>query len=214
MDSLIKEEMFDKVMDDNNVQLKVEVTEGKVDETKKEEIEKALKENEKVAKYLDITIAIKDKDTGEVLYTLDELSKEITFTVEIPEDLLKQEVAEGFARKYYIIRNHNGVIEYLDAVLSEDGKTLSFKTDKFSTYALAYEDIENSGEGDAIVDDGKSDEIADGSTEVSKEELPKVEETTNIPNTGDNIALYLILAVIAVAGIIIMKKFNNTKRKH
>lgn len=213
-DSLIKEEMFDKVMNNNNVQLKVEVTEGKVDETKKEEIEKALKENEKVAKYIDITIAIKDKDTGTVLHTLDELTEEITFTVEIPEDLLEQEVEEGFARKYYIIRNHNGIIEYLDAVLSEDGKTLSFKTNKFSAYALAYEDVKTTGEGDAIVEDDKSDETTDDSAEVPKEEQPKVEESKNIPNTGDNIILYLILAVIAVAGIIIMKKSNNTKSKH
>jgi len=28
----------------------------------------------------------------------------------------------------------------LNATLSEDGKSLVFKTDKFSTYALAYED--------------------------------------------------------------------------
>ena len=57
----------------------------------------------------------------------------MTFKVAIPTDLIKE------GREYFIIRIHNGLAEKLDTTLNEDG-TLSFSTDKFSTYALAYAD--------------------------------------------------------------------------
>ena len=77
---------------------------------------------------------------------LEESTKEIKLTVAIPEDL--PEIAKGFTRKYYIVRMHNGVVEYLETTLAEDGKSLSFETDKFSTYALAYEDVAVAAEKD------------------------------------------------------------------
>ena len=59
------------------------------------------------------------------------------FTVAIPEDLMKE------GRTFYVIRVHDGKAEKLETVENEDG-TLTFKTDKFSTYALAYEDAQES----------------------------------------------------------------------
>ena len=51
-------------------------------------------------------------------------------------------------RKYYILRLHNGVVEKLETKV--DGNTLSFETDKFSTYALTYTDVNNPKTGDNI----------------------------------------------------------------
>ena len=162
--------------------------------------------NVNIAKYMDITILVKNKNNGTTIDTLDELTEKIKFTVAIPEDVLKSEVAEGFARKYYIIRNHNGVIEYLDAILSEDGKNISFETDKFSAYALAYRDEEittsEGGIGESI-EEPKDDNLATEET-----------NTNNIPNTGDNIVLYVLLTIVSVAGIILAKKVNTKKSKH
>lgn len=204
----LEDEKFETIMDNNNVQIKIEVTEDKVDEIRKQEIENALKEEIKVAKYLDITIAVKEKDTGVLVDTIDELKEKISFSVTIPEDL--PEVAEGFARKYYIIRNHNGIVEYLDAILSEDGKTLSFETDKFSAYALAYSDEKittSEGVPGETVEQPKEDELV---VEDSKTE----ETNTDIPNTGDNIVLYVLLAIVAICGIFVAKKVNTKNSKH
>ena len=196
LDSLKKDEDFKDVIENNNVEVKVEVSEEKVEETEKEEIKEKLdRENVSVGKYFDITIAVKNIDTGATEGTIDELTEAIKFTIEVPEDL--PEVEEGFARKYFIIRNHEGKIEYLDVVLSEDGKSLSFETDKFSTYVLAYKD-------EAITSEGEEGE---------SEEQPKEEAKPDVPNTGDNIVLYVILAVVALSGIIVMKKANNKKSK-
>lgn len=56
-------------------------------------------------------------------------------TVDIPAELA---APYGYTREYSIIRVHNGVAETLESTVS-DGK-ISFSTDKFSTYLIAYSD--------------------------------------------------------------------------
>ena len=84
--------------------------------------------------YLDVSIVLTavTEDGTVTLGTMNVLDEEISITVAIPEELK----AEG--RTYVVIRNHNGVSEGLSTVLNADG-TLTFKTDKFSTYAIAYD---------------------------------------------------------------------------
>ena len=60
------------------------------------------------------------------------LNKPITISLEIPEDKLM----EGYT--YYVIRVHNSEAERIDGKL--EGNKLTFASDKFSTYALAYEE--------------------------------------------------------------------------
>ncbi len=66
------------------------------------------------------------------------MTEAIDLVVSLPENL--PEVKEGYNRTYYIVRQHNDDIELLDTSLTEDGKGLTFKSDKFSTYAIAYID--------------------------------------------------------------------------
>lgn len=93
-----------------------------------------------IAKYFDAVIKVVDKNTDAVIGNLTELSDKITLSVLIPEDL---KPSEGYLRKYYILREHSGVIDRIEPALSADGTTLTFQTDKFSTYAIAYEDFNN-----------------------------------------------------------------------
>ena len=63
-------------------------------------------------------------------------------TVDIPSDLLEP---YGYTRTYSIVRVHNGVAETLPSTVS-NGK-ISFSTDKFSTYLIAYSDeFDDNGE--------------------------------------------------------------------
>ena len=43
-------------------------------------------------------------------------------------------------RKFFVIRNHNGVVDVLDDI-GNDPDTVTFRTDKFSEYAIAYEAV-------------------------------------------------------------------------
>ena len=98
----------------------------------------AKEKNIKITNYFDITLNVQDSARNEVLGTLNELSKEMTFNVAIPKELTT--VPEGYNRKYYVVRYHDGKSEILET--TANGNILTFKSDKFSTYALAYEDIE------------------------------------------------------------------------
>ena len=91
----------------------------------------AMADGEKVGAYFDLSILV--KADGQQIGNLTQLSKPMTFQVVIPTELVKA------GREYFIIRIHEGVAEKLATTRNEDG-TLSFATDRFSTYALGYTD--------------------------------------------------------------------------
>lgn len=119
--------------------------------------------------FLDIQVLLKaDKD---VLGNINELQKEIEITVAIPENM---KVADA---KYVVIRNHNGEITVLPVTVNANG-TITFKTDKFSTYALAYA--------------GKTETVTRPAS----------------PATGDSsmVSGYALVCVAALAVIVLFKK--------
>ena len=86
--------------------------------------------------YFDIDINVINESTNNKVGNITELDNKITFNVALPEELTN--VAKGYTRTYYIVRYHNRTAEILDAKL--DGNVLTFASDKFSTYAIAYTD--------------------------------------------------------------------------
>lgn len=133
--------------------------------------------------YMDVLVMLKanDKEIG----TLNQLSEEITITVAIPEELK----AEG--RTYKVIRNHNGEVAILDTVVNGDG-TISFKTDRFSTYALGYANKEETN-----------------TNPVVKPTTPSTD--TKAPQTGDDssVKIYVVICLVALAAIVATKKKNR-----
>ena len=90
-----------------------------------------------VAMYLDLSVLIKADDIE--LGNITNLSTPMKFTVVVPENLL----AEG--REFYILRVHNGAVNNI--VPERNKNILTFRTDRFSTYAVVYEDkkVEDNG---------------------------------------------------------------------
>lgn len=87
---------------------------------------------------------------NEYVGSIPELTNTVKLTVMLPEEL--QEAKEGYTRLFYLVREHDGKIEPLEATLSKDGKSITVETDKFSTYAIAYKDVELPPKtGDGIV---------------------------------------------------------------
>ena len=110
---------------------------------------------------------------------LSESDSAITVTLKIPSTI--KAVQDGYKRTYYVVRvhvkegenlndtlNEDVKVDLLDATLNEDG-TVSFKTDKFSTYSLVYVDTK----------------------EETKTEVKN-------PNTSDNAGLYFVLALVGL----------------
>jgi hypothetical protein len=78
---------------------------------------------------------------------------------------------------YSVIRDHDGTVTKLDSTYNETTGILSFNTDSYSTYAIAYSD------------------------------------TPSNPNTYDNIYTYVIIAFVALAGLLVGFYFLRTKNK-
>lgn len=108
--------------------------------------------NANVVGYYDISVLIKNITKDKDIAYVTELTSPIELTVVLPEEL--QNVEEGYNRVYYMIREHNGEVELISTNMAEDGKSLTFITDKFSTYALTYVDskiVENPSTSDNVI---------------------------------------------------------------
>jgi hypothetical protein len=80
--------------------------------------------------YFNIEIILKESGMDDVLLT--ELSNPITLTIHIPE------AHQGY-KNYRIVRVHNNTAEVLETTYNEADQTLTFETDRFSTYAIIYD---------------------------------------------------------------------------
>lgn len=143
------------------------------------------KGNSVIVGYFDINVLI--KADGSSIGTIDELTKPISLSVLLPNNI--EQVKDGYQRQYYIVREHNGEVELLEASLSSDGKTLSFESDKFSTYALMYVD-----------------------TLVADETPSEPSEVPNVPQTFDHLTVYVavgVFSIIAIGGAVIYLKRKN-----
>ncbi len=96
--------------------------------------------------FLDLSLneVIYKGTTEEVWRTnLTELEEETTVTLTLSDEL------EGHG-EYKVLREHDGVVEVLDAVYDPSTGALTFDTDSFSTYAIAYNDETNPNTYDNI----------------------------------------------------------------
>ena len=172
------EKLKDLLGSEGDVTIELVAKEAKVDSDEEKLFEGALTEGN-IGGYLDIEILVTKDNQEEGKLT--ELSKTIQLSAKLPE---MPALAEGFSRKYYILREHNGVVQRLDATLSEDGKSLVFASDKFSKYAIVYVD--------------------------SKIEEQQSTENGSNPNTYDASISYMGLALLSLGVVIVsIRKLRN-----
>ncbi len=107
--------------------------------------------NKTVVAWLDISLF---KQVGEAdSEKITEPGKAVVIALTVPEEYRTPEA--GMKRIFSVIRDHNRTLETLPASFDAPTGLLTFSTDGFSTYALAYEDVatENPGaDSDSNVD--------------------------------------------------------------
>jgi uncharacterized repeat protein (TIGR02543 family) len=79
-----------------------------------------------------LSIEILMKASGQDDVRIDELTSPMTFTLVIPE------THRGY-KNYRILRVHDGTVDILEASYDAERHTLTFETDRFSTYTIAYD---------------------------------------------------------------------------
>ena len=174
-----------------------------------------------IGQYLDIslfkymTVNGKQQD-GVALHTT---KNALTISVAVPDALINTNSAVN--RTYCIVRNHKGTITVLDAAFDAAGKTLTFKTDRFSDYAIAYKDtaVPSSGSnpGSNNSSNGsetKKNEVAAPTPTPTPASTSKPSTVTAMPQTGDtsNPTLYVVLLVASLLGLAVVfvcKKRND-----
>ena len=149
----------------------------------------------------------------------------LTISVAVPDALINTNSA--VIRTYCIVRNHEGTIDVLDATFDAASKTLTFKTDRFSDYAIAYKDtaVPSSGSNPGS-NSGSNNSSNDSETKKNEVTAPtptptptpastsKPSTITAAPQTGDtsNPTLYVVLLVASLLGLAVVfvcKKRND-----
>ncbi|WP_432651299.1 leucine-rich repeat domain-containing protein [Huintestinicola sp.] len=111
---------------------------GKVPVEDKSLAEAVLAGEMQIGMYIDVSLFVKVGDNEPRAVTNTNGDLKISF--EMPEKLINTE--KNVTREYSIIRVHSGVATVLDCEFDNATNKGSFVTDKFSSYAIAYKDIE------------------------------------------------------------------------
>ena len=151
--------------------VKVEVTidinniENKVTDSDKKLIDNKLKADEKIGTILDIVL---NKNVDGNKNSVHELNSAIKLKVAIPDNIINKDAS--IKREYSVIRIHNGESENIAVDYNENDNTITFETDRFSTYAIVYKDIIKNTEDNnqsAIPDNNTSVDSKDNSVATS-----------------------------------------------
>lgn len=140
-------ELKDKVLTDNDIKA---LEDGKdvyvwietkdisdiVTSADREKVESKLGNN-KLAMYFDLTLWKQIEDAGNKI-SVTTTNGEVTVTLVVPDEFINSN--ENFQRIYSMIRVHGDEVDIIPCTFDPATKEISFKTDKFSTYALVYED--------------------------------------------------------------------------
>lgn len=145
-----------------------------------------------IGQYMDISLfkqIVSNGKPGEMM-PLKGTYENIQVRIKVPENLLNHD--SSVIRTFWVVRNHDGVVEFLPTTFDAQTNTLTFETNKFSDYAIVYKDAKKAAE-----EASKPSNTANGTT----------------PQTGDSVSLlpWFVLmlasfAVAAVSGILIRRK--------
>lgn len=136
--------------------VKVSVSKATPTAEDKKLVEAQLNSTNKIAMYLDlgVKVSIKDAD-GTVIGTdvaLSETGTPVQFTVALDDSFINTN--NTVDRTYQVVRIHEGKVDVLPATFDPETKTITFESDKFSTYALMYTDTPKASKTPVTSDDG------------------------------------------------------------
>ncbi len=127
-----------------------------------------------------------------------ETNSPVAVRLMLPDSVVDADVSK--AREYEVVRVHDGKVETLPALFDASAKTLTFETDRFSAYAIAYKDAASGVPG------GTPGGITGSTPDVAPEAVPGgASASSSLPETGDGLMTavlpLLTLAAIAAAAL-------------
>lgn len=205
-DKVLTKEEKERIANGESVKVYLEVKDisDAVTKTDKEKVE-AAKGDAELGMYLDLSLykKIGNDDPKKVANT----NGTVTITIEVPTKLVNKD--SGVTRTYQIVRVHNGKAEVINCKYDAEAGTITFETDKFSTYALVYKDAAKSTgtNTNTNTNSNSSGTAGNSSTGGVKPTSPKTgDSSTGVvkptsPKTRDSSNLILWFALIVISGV-------------
>ena len=205
-DKVLTKEEKERIANGESVKVYLEVKDisDAVTKTDKEKVE-AAKGDAELGMYLDLSLykKIGNDDPKKVANT----NGTVTIVIEVPTKLVNKD--SGVTRTYQIVRVHNGKAEVINCKYDAEAGTITFETDKFSTYALVYKDAAKSTgtNTNTNTNSNSSGTAGNSSTGVVKPTSPKTgDSSTGVvkptsPKTRDSSNLILWFALIVISGV-------------
>ena len=236
------EELTDKILtEDEKIQaagkdIKINLSINNISDNASDEDIKLIKNrltvSQKVGMILDIKLNMTIGADSKQVY---ETAQEITLSAEIPEELLNNN--SDIIRKYSVIRIHNSKAEILKSEYNAQTNKITFKTDRFSTYAIIYEDTKKdntqettkpaggntqettkpTGDNTILSTDITNSSIQPTATEnINSQENQTITASDSDVNTGDSISagkavaiIMMMMSCILAMCVVILKKKNR-----
>ena len=208
-----------RIENGENIQVWIEATDisATVSQTDKDLID-SKKGNTTLGMYLDIDLLKQIGSDSPVNIT--ETNGAVTITLKVPSSLINSN--SSVTRTYQMIRVHNGVATVIPCTYNAANQTISFETDQFSTYALAYVDQQNnSGGGNTGGGNTDGGNAGGGSTDSGNTGGGSSTDGSNnnvkdeVPKTGDasNAYIWFILALVSGIGALYLGKKGLVLKK-
>ena len=149
-------------------------------------------------KNLELTKQLLDGNTVKESDGVDETADDIEIVFELTKDLINKD--NKVTRSYKVLKLHDGKVTVIDAKFDKDDNTVTFETDEFSTYALTYQDKDNSGN------------VVTGATNSTTSDSTN---GTTIPDSGDNMngVLYAVIAGVSMITLVGYFVYNKKKKE-
>lgn len=158
---------------------------GTVSQTEKDLVKSVVPNGFTIGSYLDLDCFIQYGRSASQKY---ELSSEITVSVTLPAKLINTDSSK--TRTYKVVRIHDGAADLLNADFDASTGKLSFKTDRFSTYAIIYQDTTANTSGN-------------GSNGTTANTSPSVSQTTSAVETGDTAPYAGYVLIVLFGGVLL-----------
>ena len=143
---------------------------------------------------VDLTVYKQFGDSGETLNKekVPNLNDKISITMQVPEDVLASTTDPSTIK---MVRIHNGETQVLPCVYDAATKTITFETDKFSTYAMAYEAPASQG-GTAS---GSTASQPSNTNDSKTQDSAAAQTAQPSPKTGDHNRMFVYFLLCAAS---------------
>lgn len=144
-DAVLTPEELERIEDGESAEIWLEVTDDKnVSEEAKAAIEKESGDYN-IGMFIDISL-FKQFENDDSATPVHKTNKPLTISIVIPAELVKD------GRTFAIARYHDGVVDIIKGTFDKATSTFTFKTDRFSDYAILYTDatVANTPDSDSL----------------------------------------------------------------